>query len=181
MDSFLPFGLDQKVQAFVGEIQHPLVTDFFVELTQLGSVVTSLGIIGGLWLADEDDTAILGAIGVTVTAVLVKGMKMLFQRTRPENMSPFLSLSASPYAFPSGHTAIAFLMATLLSHRIGRRTEQVYLYTLAALVGFSRVYLGAHYVSDVIVGAALGTTLGIVINKQEQQILPRIKTLNSFQ
>ncbi len=60
-------------------------------------------------------------------------------------------------SFPSGTTMIAFMIATIASCEIKNiRKYKFVLYCAACLVGFSRIYLGAHYPSDVIVGAMLG-------------------------
>ena len=59
------------------------------------------------------------------------------------------------FSFPSGHAAKAFLAATILSGFFVRRKKLFF--TLAALVAFSRIYLGVHYPSDVLAGFALGT------------------------
>jgi undecaprenyl-diphosphatase len=58
------------------------------------------------------------------------------------------------YSFPSGHTETAFALAVALSYFMPRK--KAFFYTLAALVGFSRVYNGEHFSLDVIAGALVG-------------------------
>jgi undecaprenyl-diphosphatase len=95
-------------------------------------------------------------------------VKSLFRRVRPSEH--FTHDDALPYgmrrpitsSFPSGHAATAFMCASVLSK--GRRTGPAW-FTLAALVGFSRVYVRMHHASDVVAGAVLGLALGQVARK----------------
>jgi membrane-associated phospholipid phosphatase len=61
-------------------------------------------------------------------------------------------------SFPSGHTAKAFMGATLLAHEYGNRSIWIPIagYTAATATGFMRVLNNRHYLSDVLVGAAVG-------------------------
>jgi len=76
----------------------------------------------------------------------------------------FEAIAGNPdkYSFPSGHTATAFGAAFALFGQIGGFSYGAI--ALAPLIGFSRVYLGAHYPSDVVAGAFLGVLVGIVVN-----------------
>lgn len=72
---------------------------------------------------------------------------------------PYLSAHPLPMdpGFPSGTTATAFMIATIASCEIKNIGKYKFiLYGVACLVGFSRIYLGVHYPSDVAVGALLG-------------------------
>ena len=90
-------------------------------------------------------------------------VKSLFRRVRPrehfDNDDPLPYGMRRPItsSFPSGHAATAFMCASVLAH--GRRSGPAW-FTLAALVGFSRVYVRMHHASDVVAGAALGLALG---------------------
>jgi membrane-associated phospholipid phosphatase len=74
-----------------------------------------------------------------------------------ENRGPIVGGSGG---FPSGHTIAAFSIATVVSRRYGNHRWVPYAaYGLAALVGFSRLSLSAHFLSDVFVGGALGYSI----------------------
>ena len=88
------------------------------------------------------------------------GLKLLIQRQRPLHFLDFASkLSRSPGeildpSFPSGHAVYAFMMATLLASWFPR--YRVVFYLAAVFIGWTRVYLGLHFPSDVITGSLLG-------------------------
>jgi undecaprenyl-diphosphatase len=106
-----------------------------------------------------------------VTATLAAdGLSYLLRqwigRARPplvyEDPRPLVGLPHSG-AFPSGHAASAFAAATVIAWASRRLAVPAYL--LAALVAWSRVYVGVHWPLDVIGGAALGTLVAIALLK----------------
>jgi undecaprenyl-diphosphatase len=101
-------------------------------------------------------------IAVTFATWLVEyPIKAYFRRRRPFiDVVRALVIGKKPgsWSFPSGHTASSFAAAGVLTTIWPRRATLFY--TVAGLVGFSRVYLGAHYPGDVLSGALCGATLG---------------------
>lgn len=95
-------------------------------------------------------------------AVLNELLKITFQRTRPKFDNPVLALAG--YSFPSGHTMIATLLygflAVLIFQVVQHWRWRVFAALLAALViplvALSRMYLGAHYLSDTLAAIAAG-------------------------
>lgn len=83
--------------------------------------------------------------------------KNTIRRNRPADaitgFNAFL-VPSDKFSFPSGHTAAAFLMATLIAHFYPEYTLPGY--TIAALIGSSRVLLGVHFPTDIIAGIVLG-------------------------
>ncbi len=101
------------------------------------------------------------AYGIEVPAFVV--LKHLIKRPRPadslESLCAFIQ-PADRFSFPSGHTAAAFVMATLLAVLFPLAATPALVF--AALVGLSRVLLGVHYPTDIAAGAVLGAACALL-------------------
>ena len=116
----------------------------------------------GYWLWRRQQTYWLLALGVTVLPGMILNvlLKQVYQRSRPLFEEPLVTLAT--YSFPSGHTAAATLFYGLLASYIMIACKgwsvRLATATLCVLmifwVAFSRVYLGAHYLSDVLAAMA---------------------------
>jgi membrane-associated phospholipid phosphatase len=110
------------------------------------------------WLPARIGATVLLAEGVQ------SALKVWVERDRPplDNPEPApLVALPSTYSFPSGHAVVAFACATVISFAVPRLRWP--LYALAALVAFSRVYVGVHFPGDVAAGAVIGVALGLVV------------------
>ena len=102
------------------------------------------------------------ALAVAASILLFMGVKNLIGRPRPCATWPDLPCLLAPpdrFSFPSGHTMTAFAAASALGG--GLPVLLPLLLPAALLIGASRVFLGLHYPSDVLVGALLGSGLGL--------------------
>jgi undecaprenyl-diphosphatase len=99
------------------------------------------------------------ALGVPVTLTANYCIKRTVRRQRPrlDGIEPAGRVPTT-LSFPSAHAATSFAAATLIGALV--LPLRPLLYCAAALMAFSRPYLGVHYPSDVVAGAALGTLLG---------------------
>ncbi|MDD4005029.1 MAG: phosphatase PAP2 family protein [Elusimicrobiaceae bacterium] len=115
--------------------------------------------------------------GIVLFAALVLGqtavdiMKELFARGRPFQSLDWVRqlVEQGGYSFPSGHTAAAFLTAYVMAWSFKEFKWQIY--SLAALVGISRMYVGVHYPSDVLAGALAGLGAGWFAVSVARQVL----------
>ena len=97
--------------------------------------------------------------GLAINTLVTQGLKYTINRERPYDKYPLLIY---PYeierskSFPSGHTSTAFSVATSLALQYKKWYVVVPAYAWASSVGYSRLYLGEHYPTDVLAGAAIG-------------------------
>ena len=145
------------------------------------SVMIALTLIGGGWATlfllpiacwrPARRPAATLAIAIAVQATLVWLLKLEVGRVRPWVAMGLASPPGAPQdgSFPSGHASGSFCVAAFLAvwlsgsrlERMSKTVIGVAVIVLAALVSISRVYLGAHYPSDVLAGAGLGALVGV--------------------
>lgn len=135
--------------------------------TQLGNVITAALLTGVFYFSNNHRLALEIVLGSITLWMLVETIKSLADRTRP-----FLTIVGARVvgwrerglSFPSGHTAQAFFLVTLISRQFQPvPAGAVLLYAAAVLVGVTRMYVGAHYPRDVIGGAILGMLWGVLL------------------
>ena len=99
-----------------------------------------------------------GLLAYAIELPLYVVLKNSIKRRRPDDViTEFVAflIPSDKFSFPSGHTAAAFVMATLIAFYYP--TLAGLAYSLASIIGFSRVLLGVHFPSDILAGAALGS------------------------
>jgi len=160
-----PGSLDARVNAFVEAHRNAALTTFFSAYTGLGqwhvlTVATAAVLAVLVWRARRREAVFL-LIAMTVSPLLNAALKLLFERVRPPAESAVLSVNG--YAFPSGHTvsSAAFALAlTVVAWPTRWRWPAAGLAgTFALLMGLSRVYLGVHWLTDVLAGWVLAAAV----------------------
>lgn len=153
--------------------QHAWVGDVSPVITQLGGVAgfATAGAFFGAGLLFKDDrardTGYLAASAILQAMLVDNFLKIMAGRQRPYvadgedhwggPAAYFNGGGEDNRSFPSGHSATAFALATVVSMQYGRRAwVPVLAYTLATGVGLSRMALDKHWSSDVLVGAVVG-------------------------
>lgn len=142
------------------------------DLTGLGgamvlTLVTVL-VLGYLFLRRAHGAALLVLVATFGGFLLSSWLKQFFDRARP-SVIPHLAPAVSA-SFPSGHSMLSSVvyltLGALLARTVARRRERVYLIgvslLLTLLIGFSRVYLGVHYPTDVLGGWTAGTAWALL-------------------
>ena len=159
-------ALDDNIKSWFVVHGTPLLTAISRVITFFGSVgfLSSASLVVGAVLAIRRSFYRLLALVLAAGggALLNLALKHLFHRRRPVLENPLVTLSS--YGFPSGHTMGATIfygvVALIVTYWMGSWSRRVLTGWLAALVialiGASRIYLGAHYFTDVIGAVAVG-------------------------
>jgi undecaprenyl-diphosphatase len=164
-------ALDQAILRWAIARRTSILTEIAISITALGSG-TLLGIgtafvVAVLWTAGRRLAAVDTALASSVAALVTRMTKVLLARHRPPLGEPLVQVAG--FSFPSGHTSgiTALLTATAL-HSIeiaGSRSQRVVLGTMHVIlilaVGWSRIYLGVHYPSDVAAGICVGVACAL--------------------
>nr|MBA2714303.1 bifunctional DedA family/phosphatase PAP2 family protein [Rubrobacteraceae bacterium] len=157
---------DRVLADYLHSLATPPLTTFFLVLTAFGSIeaIVLLGLVVAALLAWGRRWIFLGSwlAAVAGGAVLNQLLKGLFERPRPFFEHPLLIETS--YSFPSGHAMESFVVYGMLAYLavLALRSWEARVGVvfgaalLVVLIGFSRMYLGVHYLSDVLAGYAAG-------------------------
>lgn len=152
--AFLGFvgPVDFAVRNAVQDMRGPALEPVMKFCSSSGKPATVMGLLLGIAVLGGPSgvltarLALLTAVPVNLT---VEGLKRATYRARPDGEH-----KRSNASFPSSHAANAFALAAVFASR--RPRWALVFYLLAAAVGFSRIYLDRHFLSDVLVGAIIG-------------------------
>lgn len=150
----------------------PWMGEIMRDITALGGTAVlsllSLGVIGYLALLRRYDLALLVIVAVGGAMLLNLLLKLGFDRPRPDLVPHLTEVYQS--SFPSGHSMAAaatyLTLGAMMARVQPRRRLKIYFLALAIgvmlLIGFSRVYLGVHWPSDVLAGWAAGAVWALL-------------------
>lgn len=156
--------------------------NFFNLAGNYGYIYYQAAFAGGLYLTGllsrSDGIRETGRLlmqSLSYSGTMTIGLRILFSRERPYitddpykfKWIKFKSLDTQ--SFPSGHTAVAFVVSTILAERIGTWWSRVLFYGAAGLVGFSKIRTNQHWLSDVVFGGLLGFSSSWFVLKREEE------------
>ena len=176
--------LELKVLDFIQEnFQCRFLDVFFSTVTKLADsgIFWILLAVMFLFFKKTRKTGLM--MGVALLCGLIVGnltLKPLIGRIRPYDLNPGVSLlidKLHDFSFPSGHTLSSFVGATVLLIRDKRFGIPAMI--LAAIIALSRLYLYVHYPTDVLAGAVLGITFGILAVSIVNAIDKKLKELKA--
>ena len=157
------FHLDLKINAYVIRVANPGLTGFLGTITDLGSIylVVMVAVIVGVILFIRKNwwrlLSLFLAVGIGQAVLNI--LKVAFQRPRPKT-----EMFVFSYSFPSGHVFSAtviygfciYLTFRFIKNAPVKWIVSTLLALLIFLIGFSRIYLGVHWLSDTLAGYVTG-------------------------
>lgn len=160
---------DRKIFYFINDkLKNNYFDKIMPKITKLGGAIFAGLFTLALIISRNDFIRLLGIellIALSVSTIIVHSIKVIASRERPYNMLQKINtfnIILKDYSFPSGHSTAIFTIVTSLSLNIPYLSSS--LYPIAALIGVSRIYIGVHYPTDVLIGSILGYTVSTYLH-----------------
>lgn len=158
MEAPLQWGIDLIVA--IQQIHGPALDSIFRVITFMGEEEFYLLLLPLLLWCVDFALGVRLAILFLLSSYLNADLKNLFQQPRPFDLDPSVQLSsAEGYGLPSGHSQSAVVVWGSIAAWARKTWFWVVAIGLMALIGFSRIYLGVHFPTDVLAGWAIGAVL----------------------
>lgn len=149
---------DERVLMAINQTASDWQDMFWAVITQFGGPIAALVIAGllAIWLYRQGKTqqAVGVGLGVGGAILLNRGLKLFFERDRPELWEQIIVETS--HSFPSGHSmasaSVAMVIILLFWNTRWRIWSIIGGLVYMALIGYSRLYLGVHYPSDILAG-----------------------------
>jgi len=170
LSSWIPWGVDVivAIQTATGHLLDPL----FRAITFLGEQYAFLVLLPCLFWCLDKRQGLRTALLLLFSAYLNSGLKQVFQVPRPFLVSSAVQskVTATGYAFPSGHAQLAATLWPWLALVSRKRWMALVAVALVLLISFSRVYLGVHYPQDIVVGIVVGLILVLTYSRLQPHL-----------
>ena len=160
------FAFELQFLKWLESVRTGFLTALFEGITILGEETLIILLVVALWFAVDSRLA-RKVFFVTIFSTGLNGIvKNIAQVPRPfdKGVLPVRQETATGFSFPSGHTQNFATCSTLFAIKFKKRWLTCLVALFIGLVAFSRLYLGVHYPSDVIVGVVLGVVMAFLGN-----------------
>ncbi len=175
------FHFDNTVRAFIAQHQNPMMHNLMRNVSLYGDwpshLVLGLLLFGIAWWRQSKKWMgifLSMLIALSLAGVVGYGVKIATARARPsvkiEEALHLSRFSSKYHAFPSGHVGASTAFFGVLI--FARRRVGFACLPIPILIGVSRMYLGAHYLSDVVCAAVLGTLCALLVTHFVLQTIP---------
>ena len=149
----ISFFFDREILKFFNDMSSPAVFSFMHFMSSEFFFIIVI-LAGGLLLMDGKKIIFFLA-GTGVAYIISMILKVLIQRARPLSTGTFMDLG--PFSFPSSHATVYFFIFAFMAWHFKKNTYYKLIFLIiAVLVSLSRVFLGVHYLSDIIGGGLAG-------------------------
>ncbi|MDD3126171.1 MAG: phosphatase PAP2 family protein [Candidatus Izemoplasmatales bacterium] len=171
-------GFEVEIIKWMQTFSDEITKGFFTFWTMFGEELIIIAIMGFIyWCFDKKAGEFIG-FSVFVSLVLNSVIKIAIKRVRPfdafpEQINNWRGETAGGYSFPSGHTQGAASVFGSAAVWIKKRWLSIAATVIIIMVAISRMYLGAHYLTDVIVGGLLGIGIAFLIHYLFKKIANR--------
>lgn len=157
-------GLDERILLAIQKLHTPLFDRIMLGITFLGDpvflVLTTLALQTGLFYHNRRTQAITLSIAAIGAVSLTCFLKLLFGRARPDLWNWIINVGQ--HSFPSGHAMVSIVIYGFMGYILAKEFPQcrgrIFALTVILIIaiGFSRLYLGVHWPTDVVAGYAIG-------------------------
>ena len=155
-----------KAAAFIlmNPVHSDILTLVFIPVTYLGDGIFVIAVAVVLFFCKRRFLSLMIISSYAISGIIAQVLKYFIVEARP---AYYLEKTNYPYfidgvtlhnfhSFPSGHTTSAFALAAILAFSVKNKQYSILLLLIAAIVGYSRIYLGQHFLSDVLTGSVIG-------------------------
>ncbi|GAA3988712.1 hypothetical protein GCM10022210_47220 [Mucilaginibacter dorajii] len=164
------YRYDSNMVIYINSYRNPTMDWLFLTITNIAGTITyvvaTLALLISFIKRLKPIKIQLRAIALAaaLSGLLATALKHVIHRVRPQDV--YLTIHdlgpGGGWSFPSGHSCDAFVLAAILSLVYPKKRLIIPVYCWAIAVGFSRMYLGVHYPSDILGGVLIGSSMALL-------------------